>query len=143
MSYKINCPECNKLIYSNAKKCGCGWSGSNSQSSDQSNLKKDWRCIFELNGERCQLPGSLSHSVRQSDDWMCTYHFRYREDYKEAVRCVEFIKKHYDEIIHNRLHYGRLTQSYDASAHQRDPCNNCDERKKSLEMLEREFLNAR
>jgi hypothetical protein len=96
---KFECPECGESLSANARKCSCGWNKS------ESNQKKDHRCIFVLNGKRCNLPGSLSPSVKKSDDWMCKYHFLNRDDFHESSRWVSFIENHFHEIVHFRKHY--------------------------------------
>jgi hypothetical protein len=96
---KFDCPECSKPLSQNARKCACGWEKLSETG------KKDHRCNFILDGERCNLPGSMSPSVLKSDDWVCAYHFQYRDDYRECARWVQFIKKFYQEIIHYRSHY--------------------------------------
>lgn len=94
----INCPECNKNINANANKCGCGWKKTE-------NLEdRDQRCIFILNGERCNLLGT-NYKYPGSKDGRCVYHHRTSENFEEASRWHIFIKNNFSEILHFRNHY--------------------------------------
>lgn len=97
MSYKIKCPECNELIYSNANKCDCGWKNKNSTYQSE---QKDNRCSFNDFGEKCKMPGSMN---KGGDVWYCSYHLN--SDNTAGSKWTSFINKNFNEIIHYRKHY--------------------------------------
>lgn len=97
-SKKFECPECSELLNESANKCNCGWrKGGASKSHDP-------RCIFILNGKRCNLVGSNSPHTFKNDAWHCSYHYDTLGDFAESERWGKFIEKYFQEIIHFRQH---------------------------------------
>lgn len=123
----IDCPECNKKIFADAKNCNCGWKKSNSLE------VRDHRCIFVVNGKRCSLPGMMSSATQKSDDGRCKYHFESRGDFVKSCRWIDFIENHFQEIIHFQKHY-------QTNFHDCERCRNLCGAEKNFLMVENKAL---
>jgi len=68
----IDCPECGRKFNENLRKCNCGWTNKFEKPTHDPDRH---RCTAWSEGARCRKAGTMSHSVRESNDWVCWEHF--------------------------------------------------------------------
>jgi hypothetical protein len=71
------CPSCEKWIPKDSKRCPeCSTHiGVKRKSAPGSHPEHDTRCAWNINGDRCRYPGTISGSTNGGGPWYCSEHF--------------------------------------------------------------------
>lgn len=77
------CPECLSTILGDTKSCRCGWTL-------RENTAIDRRCHFTFRARRCPLAGTVTDGL--NDRWMCSAHYRTRNDFELSQAVLEDIE---------------------------------------------------
>ena len=95
MSKGERCRECQQWIAASDMKCSCGFIPARVNECVQA----DHNCCYQLQGQRCKLPGSISHSTHANGTWYCSGHYRSLGNPKEGEEWFHYVEQHFDEII--------------------------------------------
>lgn len=96
MKFNNQCPECEKVLAANAKRCRCGW-----KSNDELLIEPiiDHRCQFAIGNRRCPLDGTNCPYPYGKGPWYCFDHWRKLHDPVASAAFLDYAEEHYHDII--------------------------------------------
>jgi hypothetical protein len=111
MSFKIKCPTCERFIYSDAKKCQCGWKSNNSHESFSD-------AMISCANFSCEKKGLKNLNRVNEKEYLCEFHWEefvlknqnnpyYQIDAQRILLTRKFIQEAKDLGISNYEYFKR------------------------------------
>lgn len=89
------CRGCERQIPYEAAECGlCGWEDPAMEGVVRQREAEEWQCRFELDGQRCPMPGSISTTLNGSLRGYCRFHIQDRHRDAAAREQLEDMVAH-------------------------------------------------
>lgn len=103
MKANQRCFECKQWIAVGEAKCSCGWYVPRAEMI----VPPNHDCQYQNSYRGCKLPGTMSHSTHGGGIWHCSFHHHSLGDPKKGEDLLDYIERHYEEIMGDRLDWRR------------------------------------